>query len=122
MSNLDVATEYIEYLWNQGRTDLADKYLAEDLIQHNANLADGRTALVTFIEGARQQMPGMKFVIRRSAADGDLVFLHSQFIPAPGASGLAVIDVFRIADGVIAEHWDVNEAVPESTVSGHDFV
>ena len=53
---------------------------------------------------------------------GISVFLHSRFIPAPGATGLAVIDVLRIADGLIVEHWDVNEAVPESTVSGHDFV
>jgi predicted SnoaL-like aldol condensation-catalyzing enzyme len=33
-----------------------------------------------------------------------------------------VVDVFRVADGLIAEHWDLREDVPESTVSGNDIV
>ena len=120
-TSYDIASDYLEYVWNQGRTDLAEKYVAEDLIQHNANLADGRAALVTFIEGARSQMPDMKFDVRRSAAEGDLVFVHSHFIPAPGQTGLSVIDVFRVSDGLIVEHWavrdDLRAMVPAGVVA-----
>ena len=38
-TNIDIATEYIEYLWNQGRTDLADKYVAAD--SHSAQRQPG---------------------------------------------------------------------------------
>ena len=114
--------DYIELIWNQGRTDLADRFLAEDLVQHNPNLPNGRKPLVDFLDGFRQQLPEARFEIRRLAADGDLVFIHSLFTAHPGHRGVAVVDVFRIADGLIAEHWDLREDVPETTVSGNDIV
>ncbi|MFD0264334.1 nuclear transport factor 2 family protein [Kitasatospora indigofera] len=114
--------DYLETFWNRGRTDLADRYLAEDLQQHNPNLPDGRAPLAEFVAGLRGRLPELRFELRRLAAEGDLVFAHSHFTAAPGDPGRAVIDVFRIADGLIAEHWDLDEAVPESTASGRPVV
>jgi predicted SnoaL-like aldol condensation-catalyzing enzyme len=114
--------EYLEVLWNQGKTEAADRYLAANLIQHNPNLPDGRAPLVDYIEGARKQMPDMRFELRRMAAEGDIVFAHSLFTANGGAVAMAVVDVFRIADGLIAEHWDATETVPATTASGHDIV
>lgn len=125
MTSTDNATtvrDYLELVWNQGRTERAEAFLAADLVQHNPRLADGRAPLVDFIEGARRQMPELRFELRRLAAEGDLVFAHSHFVPAPDLAGLAVIDVFRLVDGVIVEHWDVNEAVPETTVGDREIV
>jgi len=121
-ANTQTVRDYLELLWNQGLVEKADAFVAEDLIQHNPNLADGRAPLVEFIQGARGQMPDFRFDVKRLAAEGDLVFAHSHFIPAPGVAGLAVIDVFRLVDGVIVEHWDVNEAVPETTTGGREIV
>ncbi|GGV05787.1 hypothetical protein GCM10010495_17130 [Kitasatospora herbaricolor] len=114
--------DYLENFWNQGRTDLADRYLAADLQQHNPHLPDGRAPLAEFVAGLRGQLPELRFELRRLAAEGDLVFAHSHFTAAPGDPGRAVVDVFRIADGLIAEHWDLSEAVPESTASGRPVV
>ncbi|MFI7462080.1 nuclear transport factor 2 family protein [Nonomuraea sp. NPDC049646] len=114
--------DYFEQIWNQGRTQLADRFLAADLIQHNPNLPDGRQALTEFIDGMRAQLPDARFEIHRMAVDGDLVFAHSLFTAQPGHSGIAVVDIFRIADGLIAEHWDLREDVPVTTVSGHPIV
>jgi predicted SnoaL-like aldol condensation-catalyzing enzyme len=121
-NHVKLAHDYLEQVWNQGRTDRAADYLAEDLIQHNPNLPDGRKPLVEFIEGLRQQVPDGRFEIRRSAAEGDLVFVHSLFTTGPEDRGTAVVDIFRIADGAIVEHWDLRESVPENTVSGHEIV
>ncbi|MFI6791464.1 nuclear transport factor 2 family protein [Nonomuraea sp. NPDC050383] len=114
--------DYVELMWNQGRTELADRFLAADLIQHNPNLPDGRRPLAAFIDEMRAQLPQARFEIRRMAVDGDLAFTHSLFTAQPGHSGIAVVDVFRIADGLIAEHWDLREDVPGTTVSGHPIV
>ncbi|KAB2383685.1 nuclear transport factor 2 family protein [Actinomadura montaniterrae] len=114
--------DYIEFVWNQGRTEEAERFLAKDLIQHNPNLPDGRKPLAEFIDGLREQLPAARFDIRRLAAEGDLVFVHSLFTAEPGHRGTAVVDVFRIEDGLIVEHWDLREDVPETTVSGHGIV
>ncbi|GAB3958644.1 ester cyclase [Actinoallomurus acanthiterrae] len=114
--------DYIELVWNQGRTEEAERFLAEDLIQHNPNLPNGRKPLVDFIDGLREQLPELHFDIRRTAAEGDLVFVHSLFTTQPGHRGVAVLDVFRVADGLIAEHWDLREDVPETTASGNPIV
>ncbi|GAA4633043.1 hypothetical protein GCM10023196_069000 [Actinoallomurus vinaceus] len=114
--------DYIELVWNQGRTEEAERFLAEDLIQHNPNLPNGRKPLVDFIGGLHEQLPESRFDIRRTAAEGDLVFVHSLFTAQPGHRGIAVIDVFRVADGLIVEHWDLREDVPETTASGNPVV
>ncbi|MFG2115654.1 ester cyclase [Streptomyces sp. NPDC048718] len=120
--NTALVTDFMNTVWNQGATDLADKYVAEDLIQHNPNLPDGRTALTTLIATLRGRLPQMHFAIERTAADGDLVFVHSLFTPAPGQNGQAVVDIYRIQDGLIAEHWDVHQDIPATTASGHPVV
>ncbi|GGL86033.1 hypothetical protein GCM10010129_32110 [Streptomyces fumigatiscleroticus] len=120
--HVQLVRDYLENVWNEGQTDRADEYLAADLIQHNPNLPDGRAPLVEFIDGLRKQLPEMRFEVRRTAADGDLVFVHSRFRATPDARGTAVVDVFRIDDGRIVEHWDLREDIPESTTSGHEIV
>jgi predicted SnoaL-like aldol condensation-catalyzing enzyme len=111
--------DYIETVWNQGRTEESGRFLADDLVQHNPHLPDGRKPLADFIDGLRRRLPGLRFDVRRTAAEGDLVFAHSLFTAEPGARGTAVVDVFRIAGGLIVEHWDVREDVPETTASGN---
>ncbi|MEU5385059.1 MULTISPECIES: nuclear transport factor 2 family protein [Kitasatospora] len=120
--NKQLVTQYLTTVWNDGETDEADRFLAEDLVQHNPNLPDGRKPVVEFVAGFKTQVPQGRFTIRRIAADQDLVFVHSHFTAQDGDRGMAVVDVFRIADGLIAEHWDVKENVPETTASGHPIV
>ncbi|MFI6401856.1 ester cyclase [Streptomyces sp. NPDC050548] len=114
--------DYLETVWNQGQTDLADKYLAADLIQHNPNLPDGRKPLVEFIEGFRKQLPDARFEIKRAASSGDLVFVHTHFRATATDRGSVVVEIFRLEGGLIVEHWDVRDEIPETTVSGHDVV
>lgn len=120
--NTTLVRDFLESVWNQGHTETAGQYLATDLIQHNPNLPDGIPALTGLVEALRGQMPQMRFNIRRTAAEGDLVFVHSHFTPAPGAPGQAVVDIFRIQDGMIVEHWDVHQDIPATTASGNPVV
>jgi len=120
--NTRLVQNYLEILWNQGKTEQAAAYVAEDLIQHNPNLANGRGPLVDYIEGARKQMPDMRFELKRTIAEDDLVVAHSLFTASGGSVAMAVVDIVRIADGVIVEHWDATETVPEATASGNAIV
>lgn len=120
--NSQLVQGYLEVLWNQGKTEDAATYVAENLVQHNPSLPDGRGPLVDYIEGARKQMPDMQFELKRIVAEGDLVVAHSLFTAAAAGVAMAVVDIMRISDGVIVEHWDATETVPESTASGNPIV
>lgn len=53
----------------------------------------------------------MHVAIKRVLAEGDLVVLHVHMYIDPGDNGLAIAEFYRIADGKIAEHWDVSREV-----------
>jgi predicted SnoaL-like aldol condensation-catalyzing enzyme len=117
-----IATDYLEQVWNEGRLELADTFLDADLIQHNSHLPNGSAPLVEFIGGLRQQLPGMHFDIRRVIANGDHAVVHSLFTTGTVGHESAVVDIFRIANGRIVEHWDVREEVPAETASGNPII
>ena len=45
--------------------------------------------------------------------------MHSKFTTGPEDRGEAIIDIFRVADGKIVEHWDVIQPVPEHSANGN---
>ena len=87
-----------------------ERYVAPGYIQHNPLLASGRDAAVKFLTTriTRDSISDIKRVI----AEGDLVVLHVHSRNNLTDRGRAVVDIFRVADGKIIEHWDVIQAVP----------
>ncbi len=96
----------------------AEKYLDPGYVQHNPGLPDGRDALINMAKGMFANTPKGKPDIRRVAADGDLVWLHvrGQFGPGPASS---VVDIFRVKNGKIVEHWDTIQSIPEKSANPH---
>lgn len=85
--------------------------------QHNPIAPDGVEAFVRVMTAALAAQPDLRVDVKRMVAEGDLVAMHSHFIPAPGQRGRAVIDFFRLEDGKIVEHWDVSQDVPEASAN-----
>jgi predicted SnoaL-like aldol condensation-catalyzing enzyme len=88
-----------------------DRFVAADYIQHSALAAPGREALKAFLDKAKHETPHAVHDIKRSFVDGDHVIVHYHVRLAPGDAGFAVIDIFRVADGRVAEHWDALQPV-----------
>ena len=80
-------------------------------IQHNPNVETGAQALKQLLDHARARYPQAEHRVKRMLVDGDLVAAHVHVIFEPGKEGFAVVDIFRIENGRIAEHWDVIQAV-----------
>jgi predicted SnoaL-like aldol condensation-catalyzing enzyme len=55
----------------------------------------------------------MQFDVKRMVAEGDMVMVHSHLIRQPGERGTAVVDIFRLENGKVVEHWDVLQEIPE---------
>ncbi len=89
-----------------------DEFFARDYVQHNPLAATGAKGLKDFLDWARTRAPNAEHRVKRMFVDGDYVIAHVHVVINPGEVGNAVIDIFRIANGRIAEHWDVAQEGP----------
>lgn len=98
--------------------DAARQYLAPDYIQHNPAIPTGAEGLAVAIPMVAQA--GMTVTTHRVLSEGNLVVLHNTYENADafGAPSFVAFDIFRVEDGVVAEHWDNLQAPPETTLSG----
>ena len=121
--NKENVIAFYELAFNQHKLDEAvEKYVAEPYIQHNPGVADGGKAFIDAFGPFLKQNPQSHADIKRVVAEGDLVVVHVHSQNTPEERGEAVIDIFRLDDnGKIVEHWDVAQAIPEQTVSGHEM-
>jgi predicted SnoaL-like aldol condensation-catalyzing enzyme len=94
---------------------VAVRHLAPGMIEHNPRVPAGPNGLREFL--GRMPATGQPPKILTVIADGDYVMLrvHAQ---RPQGPGMQIIELFRLKDGKIAEHWDIMQVVPESTASG----
>lgn len=94
-----------------------DNYIRADYIQHSSLAAPGVQALKDWLDARRLDSPDSHQTIHRSFADGDHVIVHVHVVRWPGDPGFAVVDIFRLEDGMIVEHWDVLQEVPTNPVN-----
>ncbi|MFJ9900882.1 nuclear transport factor 2 family protein [Streptomyces sp. NPDC091280] len=116
-----VAVDVIKGLFERGDTEVVDRYVSADLIQHNPTLPNGTGAFKKLGVSFHQQYPSLKVDIRQVIAEGDLVLLRSHITLSPEDRGNAFFDIYRFQGGKIVEHWDVNQAVPATSVNGNDM-
>jgi predicted SnoaL-like aldol condensation-catalyzing enzyme len=98
-------------------------YVGDYYRQHNPGVPDGKEAFVEYVKNRSAKNPNRKMLIKRVIAEGDLVVVHSHNIFAPtdegyasAPFGVASINIFRLENGKVVEHWDVREPVPAEAV------
>jgi predicted SnoaL-like aldol condensation-catalyzing enzyme len=91
--------------------------LAPGSAAHGSGSTPGPDGLLDEFAAAHQRVPGAQAVIKRIAADGDLVAVHWQIAsdPTDERTGEAAIDLFRLADGRVTERWSFDQPIPQGT-------
>ena len=120
----ELVTAYMDEVWVNRKTEAVSKYIsADNFIQHNPHLENGLEALAGFLPHLfNNMMPEGSWEVKRVIAEEDMVVVHSLAKPTAAALGMAVVDIFRVEDDKIVEHWDVTTDVPEKTASGNPIV
>jgi predicted SnoaL-like aldol condensation-catalyzing enzyme len=101
--------------------EAAETYISEQTyIQHNPNVKNGRKAFIEFFEPYFSKQSNKRSSrIKRVMAEDNLVALHVESLGSQGEPSFAVVDIFRVMDGKIVEHWDVMQQVAEKTANGN---
>ena len=118
-TNKDITLAFYQAALNDKDFAKASRYLGSTYKQHNPHAQDGVTGFRQFIENLKAARPDSHSEVVRAFSDGDYVILHVHKTQTPDDRGQAIIDIFRLQQGKIVEHWDVTQDVPEHTVSGN---
>lgn len=118
MKNQKIVMKFYQELFGDKDVSAIDRYLTADYIQHNPSVADGREPLKAaasqWFNGAAKE----KVDIQHVASQGGIVFLHVRSKNESGGVQ-AIVDIFRVKNGKIAEHWDVIQDAPATSANPH---
>ena len=116
-SNKQAVLEFYDLIINKKDFDAARPYLGTSYRQHNPLVGDGPEGLAAFVEFLRTEHPQAHSVVKRVFAEGDHVILHVHSMRPPHPRGRAIIEIFRLEEGKIVEHWDTIQEIPETSAN-----
>ena len=116
-ANHDLVLEMYHKVLIAMDSSAVDRYIATDYVQHSSLAEPTVEALKGFLDRVRAESPDARQTIHRSFVDGDYVITHTRVVRWPDDPGLAVVDIFRVENGMIVEHWDVIQDVPAKPVN-----
>ena len=102
---------------NQKDFEAASRHFGDRYVQHNPNAADGPAGFKGFVQFLKDKFPQSRSEVKRTFAEGDYVIVHVHAVREPGTRGSAIIDIFRLENGKIVEHWDVVQPIPEKAAN-----
>lgn len=115
LSVREVAERFIELFHVQDNPqDAFSAWVHPDYIQHNPNAPTGRDATLAMMRETMHKHPELTHTVKRVIiGDDDLVAVHHHFRRTKDEPGYAVVDILRIENGYVVEHWDVIQPVPD---------
>jgi predicted SnoaL-like aldol condensation-catalyzing enzyme len=116
-ANKVLVLEAFDTLFNKRDYKAAERYWSTNYIQHSAHIKPGRDGLFDLI---RSSPATLRYEPGTIVAEGDYVIVHGRFTNTGRPKNWIAADVIRVADGLLAEHWDVlqDEATEAESQSG----
>jgi predicted SnoaL-like aldol condensation-catalyzing enzyme len=110
--NAQMATTAYQRIFGDHDLTAIDEFMTPNFIQHNPTIADGPEGVKALIQMlVAQGVPKQKIMFKHVMANDDTIILHSRYEMA--GNEWRFIDIYRIEDGKLAEHWDGMMQMPE---------
>jgi predicted SnoaL-like aldol condensation-catalyzing enzyme/predicted ester cyclase len=115
--NKALVLEAFDTLFNKRDYTAAERFWSSNYIQHSAHIPPGREGLFNLVKASPLSL---KYEHGLMMADGDFVFVHGKYSNTGLPVNWIIVDIARIENGVLVEHWDViqDEATKEQSKSG----
>ena len=115
--NKALVLDAFDTLFNKRDCAAAEKYWSPNYIQHSAHIPPGRDGLFNLVKASP---PSLRYEHGLIMAEADFVILHGRYSNTSLPANWIVVDIVRIENAVLAEHWDViqNETTKEESKNG----
>ena len=117
LANAALITDFVQNLMNNHNFEyVLERYNDSSYVQHNRNLPDKITGLVSFLKEFVEGYPEYSYDVKHIYVDGDYVIFHSHATlnkddRGNDKKGMNIIDTWRLENGKIVEHWDSIQAL-----------
>jgi predicted SnoaL-like aldol condensation-catalyzing enzyme len=118
--NTKIVVIFYNLMINKKDFDAGEKYIGADYVQHNPTAATGIEGLREWMAEFHKTYPDLYAITHRTIAQDDLVVLHNESINGPGGHR-AIVDIFRVRNGKVVEHWDVIQSIPASALNSNSM-
>ena len=120
-SPVDVVNDFDRLILDHHAKKAIEKYIGPNFVEHDPEVGDGsRKGLIDYMKRHGWESggnPQMRDIIDRIIAQGPMVVVHHHILQHPGDRGVVFVDIFRVENGLITEHWDVMQPVPAHTTN-----
>ena len=117
-ANKKVIGAFAESVFVKKNLSAVDQYVRSDYIQHNPLVKQGASGFREFFSTWFASVPDWQYKLKKIVAEGDEVWVYGTYggtlkkdwlgIKASGQKySFDAVDIFRVQDGKLAEHWDV---------------
>lgn len=120
--NKQITLDFYAKVLGQGDTSLVHSIVSDNYIQHSPTVKTGKVGFLEFMDflkqlpqAENQSKPFMRFI-----CDDNFVAVHLD-IEFMGQRK-SVLDLYRLENGFLAEHWDASEDVTPLSVNGNSVV
>ncbi|WP_233800940.1 nuclear transport factor 2 family protein [Paraburkholderia sp. HP33-1] len=115
--NTALVLDALDTLFNRKDYDKAAQFWSESYVQHSRHVPAGRDGLFGLVRSAGD----LRFEYDMVAANGDFVWVHSRYTSSATPAALIAVDILRIEDGKLVEHWDVLQDEPTRAESAGGY-
>jgi predicted SnoaL-like aldol condensation-catalyzing enzyme len=122
-SNKKLVESFVKAVFMDHDMSSLDRYMTDGYVQHNPDVPQGKAGFREFFETTFSAMPDFRYTVKRIVANGDQVWVYSTtsathtggpWLDVPPTGNVLhfdVVDMFRVEDGRVAEHWDVADTL-----------
>jgi predicted SnoaL-like aldol condensation-catalyzing enzyme len=108
-----VVLKVCELFEQQRGMEAAERYFSPDYIEHNPEIPGGDLdGFKEVLVRERMDKPhgrNVKIKVLKVIAEGDDVGVH-MICEEPGNPPIMIMEIYRVKDGLVVEHWDTMRA------------
>ncbi len=115
--NAAVVVDFVQNIMNNHNFEyISKKYGAHKYRQHNQSMTDGVTGVLEVVSNFAKRYPDYAYDVKHLYVDGSFVILHSHATNnkkhrGNPKKGLNIMDVWKVEEGEITEHWDAVQPI-----------